>query len=92
MDGHEYDCYYEGMGELDVLGFQIESLQHLFTTTSKDEILLLKLESFHKRYHLALYKLQGDQRRLMQRIEELQNQHDKGILVIAYCTYSYIYL
>ena len=51
MDGHEYDCYYKGMEELDVLGFQIESLQHLFTTTSKDEMLLLKLESFHKRYH-----------------------------------------
>ena len=73
------------MEELEVLKFQIESLQYQFTSTSKDEEIISKLERCHKRYHLAFYKLQGDQQRLMQSIEDLQNQigqliHQKSML------------
>ena len=74
-----------GMEELEVLKFQIESLQYRFTTTSKDEEIISKLERLHKRHHLTFYKLRGDQQRLMQSIEHLQNQigqliHQKSML------------
>ena len=62
------------MEELDILRFQIESLQYRLTTTSSDEEIVSKLERCHKRCCLAFYKLHGDQNRLMQGIENPQSE------------------
>ena len=81
------------MEELDILRFQIESLQYQLTTTSSDKEIISKLERCHKRCCLAFFKLHGDQNRLKQGIENLQSEidhlnHQKGMLLPSTCMYT----